>query len=172
MTSSQEYSDYDYVMDALASGDTSRLNEIEQLMNDFPNGVDGITGRRWIINAIDSRSKVSVEWMLSRRVDFSFVDDEGYSVLHVALEKEDPYKLEVLRLLLEHGAPVNAQGINDWTPAHLAAVREDIEALKLLIRFGADLSIHTRIDDYATPLEEARNLGKKRSVEFLEEFTR
>jgi len=170
MSSSQGNSDYDYVMDALASGDEARLNEIAQLLDDFPGGIDSFFGRRWIINAIDSGSKASIEWILSRNVELSFRDDEGYSVLHAAIEGTRQDKHEILELLLNHGAPVNIHGINDWTPAHMAAVREDIEALKLLIRFGADLSIRTRIDDYATPLEEARNLSKKRAVEFLEKL--
>lgn len=106
--------------------------------------------------------------MLSRNVNVTFQDEEGYTVIHSALERAQPDKYDIIELLLKHGAPVNAHGINDWTPAHMAAVREDIEALELLIRFGADLSIRTRIDDYATPLEEARNLKKSRAVEFLE----
>lgn len=89
-------------------------------------------------------------------------------MVHSALERGQPDKYEVIELLLKHGAPINAHGINDWTPAHMAAVREDIEALKLLIRFGADLSIRTRIDECATPLEEARNLKKMRAVGFFE----
>lgn len=44
---------------------------------------------------------------------------------------------------------------------------DDVEALKILVRHGADLSIRTDIDDYATPLEEARNLGKVRAAEYL-----
>jgi ankyrin repeat protein len=52
----------------------------------------------------------------------------------------------------------------------MAAVREDIEALRLLVRYGADLTIRTRIDEYATPLEEARILGKQHAVKFLEKF--
>lgn len=106
--------------------------------------------------------------MLDHRVDLSFRDDEGYTVLHAALERARPDKYSILALLLDHGAPVNAHGINDWTPAHMAAVREDIEALRLLIAQGADLSIRTRIDDYQTPLEEARSLGRTGAVRFLE----
>ena len=50
----------------------------------------------------------------------------------------------------------------------LAAARDDVEALRILVRHGADLSIRTDIDNYATPLEEARHLGKLKAVEFLE----
>ena len=54
---------------------------------------------------------------------------------------------------------MNLKGVNDWTPAHMAAARDDVEALRVLVAHGADVSIRTTIDGYATPLEEARNLA-------------
>jgi ankyrin repeat protein len=63
---------------------------------------------------------------------------------------------------------VNRKGINDWTPAHMAAARDDVEALRLLVRYGADLTIRTDIDDYSTPLEEARSMGKLNAASYLE----
>ena len=62
---------------------------------------------------------------------------------------------------------VNLKGVNDWTPAHMAAARDDVDALRVLVAHGADLSIRTEIDDYATPLEEARNLGKLNALRYL-----
>lgn len=155
--------DYQYISAILASGDLMLLTELEQLLGGFPNGVDDFIGRRWIINAIGHGSQATIAWMLSRQVDLAFRDEEGYTPLHAALERDSADKYSVLEMLLEQGALVNAHGINDWTPSHMAAAREDIEALKLLIRFGADLSIRTRIDDYATPLEEARNITFSKS---------
>ena len=39
--------------------------------------------------------------------------------------------------------------------------------MELLLAHGADLNARTRIDDYATPLEEMENLGREQSVAFL-----
>jgi ankyrin repeat protein len=152
----------------LASGGVSDLEELVGLCEDFPRGRDPLVGRYWITNAIDCGSEVAVAWMLSKGVDISFRDEEGYTVLHSALERPSDDKYRVLELLLKHGAPVNAHGINDWTPAHMAAAREDVEALRLLVAYKADLSIRTTIDHYATPLEEARLLKKEAAVRFLE----
>ena len=168
MSTPDQYFNYDYAFAILASGDEAQLAELEKFLDGFPNGVDDFINRRWIINAIDCGSRKSIQWMLSRNVDLTFRDEEGYTVLHSALERDKPDKYEVIELLLEHGAPLNIHGINDWTPAHMAVVREDIEGLKQLIRFGADLSIRTRIDDYATPLEIARIHGKTNVLRFLE----
>ncbi|WP_162944096.1 MULTISPECIES: hypothetical protein [unclassified Rhizobium] len=87
----------------------------------------------------------------------------------VTRSNERPDRNSILALLLDNGAPVNAHGINDWTPAHMAAVREDIEVPLLLTEHGATLSIPTHVNDCKTPLEEARSLGQMVSVRFLEE---
>lgn len=163
----RDSADYDFAIKVLQSEDMENFQELEQLLDGFPEGVDGFIGRRWITNAIDIGSKASIAWILERDVDLSFCDDEGYTVLHSALQRNRPDRHEVLELILQHGAPVNAHGINDWTAAHMAGASADIEALKILIRFEADLSIRTRIDSYATPLEEARTLGQTSVVDFL-----
>nr|WP_315465691.1 ankyrin repeat domain-containing protein [uncultured Rhodoferax sp.] len=168
MPQSDEYRDYDYVIGLLTSGGEAQWQEFEQLIDGFPDGVDEFLGRRWITNAIDCGSVASVRWMLARKVDLRFRDNEGYTVLHSALDREGPEGYELLELLLDAGADVNAKGVNDWTPAHMAAVREDLEALRILVKNGADLAIRTNIDSYATPLEEARHLKKLAAVEFLE----
>lgn len=168
MSARPEYDDYLHIIGILASDDERQFDELARLVDEFPDGTDDYLGRHWIRNAIDCGSQKAVEWILNRHVDLSFQDDEGYTVLHAALERARPDRYSILALLLDHGAPINAHGINDWTPAHMAAVREDIEALRLLIAHGADLSIRTRIDDYQTPLEEARSLGRTEAVRFLE----
>lgn len=163
--------EYRHLLALLQKGDIGLLEEAAQVIESFPCGQDHFLQRQWISNAIDCGSLESIEWVLSKEADLSFTDSEGYTPLLSALERERPDKYEVLRLLIEHGAPLDKKGINDWTPLHKAAVSEDIEALKILVAAGADLSIRTEIDDYATPLEEARNLKKMSSVKFLESVT-
>ncbi len=162
------WDEYDYVLDILKSGKESQLVELEQLIDDFPNGNDDYIGRRWIINAIDCGSKASVDWMLSREVDLIFEDNEGFTVLHSAIDRSLPDKYPIIESLLKHGASINAHGFNDWTPTHMAIARNDLESLKLLIRFGADMSIRTRIDHYETPLELAKRNRNSDAIQLLE----
>lgn len=166
--SARIYNEYDRVMEILANGSVQDLETASQEVSSFPHGRDVFIHRHWIRNAVDCGSKASIDWMLSQGVQLDYKDDEGYTILQCAIERSNADKYEALEALLKAGAPINAHGVNDWTAAHMAAVREDIESLKLLIKYGADLNERTRIDSYATPLEEARELKKVKAVEFLE----
>jgi len=151
--------DYDEIMEAIISGDTEALESFSQKIEGFPIGKDAFVHRHWITNAIDCGGLAVVRWMLEKGAPVVFRDDEGYTVLHSAIDRDDVDKYEIVRLLIQAGADINAHGFNDWTPAHLAAVRGDIDALEILNDAGADFSRRTRIDWYATPLEEVRHLG-------------
>lgn len=156
------------VAEALRSADPRRLEELTALVDGFPDGEDPVTFRRWILHAIADAPLATIEWMLDYGVDLSFCDEAGYTPLLAAVESTREDRLDVLRRLIAARAPLNVKGINDWTPAHMAAARDDVEVLRLLVDSGADLTIRTDIDDRATPIEEARNLGKTRAVAFLE----
>jgi ankyrin repeat protein len=159
--------DYDAIIEALRSGDVDALENLAATVPEFPHGRDSITHSRWITIAVAIGSIGAVEWMLRQRVELAFDTEDGYTLLHSAIERTTDHAA-VLELLLAAGAPVNAKGINDWTPAHMAAARDDVEALRILVRYGADLSIRTGIDDYATPLDEARLLRAENAVRYLE----
>lgn len=160
--------DYDFALDVLSRGDAGQLEELEQLLPDFPFGTDEFIGRQWIINAIDCGSLASVRWILGRGVDLTFRDEEGYTPLHAAIDRRGDDRIPCIELLLEAGAPVNARGINDWTPAHMAAARDDVQVLRLLRRFNADFSLRTTIDNYETPLEKAKRGRKQAAVAYLQ----
>lgn len=161
------YDDYDYLIDLLAKGDIDELERVKACLDTFPKGVDQFVQRHWITNAIDCGSIETIKWILSHSVDLTFVDAEGFTPLLSAIDRELPHKYEIMELLISYGAPVNKQGFNDYTPLHLAAVREDIQALEILIAHKANTSIKTQIDSYATPLEQAKLCGCKKSVQYL-----
>jgi ankyrin repeat protein len=151
---------YDLIVEALQVGRLDRLDQLSHDVEGFPHGVDSFIRRRWITNAIDLGSVAAVRWMLAR------------TPLHSALDRQRADRYEIIAMLLDAGAPVDLKGVNGWTPAHMAAARDDVEALRLLVARGADLSIRTEIDSYTTPLEEARLLGKSNAVAFLEQQRR
>jgi ankyrin repeat protein len=164
--------DFDQTMTAIMTGDLPYLERLAATHEDFPAGRDAFVGRgrTWLTNAIDIGPLAVVKWMLESGSPVDFEDDEGFPALHSAIDRDKPDRLEVFELLCAAGADVNARGINDWTPLHRAAARNDVEVLKILFRHGADPRVRTRIDDYATPLEEARILEQADAVRLLEQF--
>lgn len=164
----KDHKDYSNIIDILSKGNIVKLEELAKLLDDFPKGSDKYINRRWIINAIDVGAFSTIKWMLSKSVELDFRDCEGYTPILSALEREKPDKHEILKLLITHRAPINQKGVNDWTPLHMAAARNDVASLRILIEHGADMTIRTEIDDYATPLEEAISLDCKDAVKYLQ----
>lgn len=147
--------EYITIINHIMNDEFESLIKYAELIDDFPNGKDHFIHRHWITNAIDCGNLKIVEWMIQNEAPLVFEDDEGYSVLHSAIEREGEDKYQIMQLLIDNGADVNAKGINGWTPAHMAAVRNDLKALMLLKKNDADFTIRTEIDDYATPYQEA-----------------
>jgi ankyrin repeat protein len=73
-----------------------------------------------------------------------------YTPLHLAVYNELP---EVVKILLEKGADVNAKGSFGQTPLHDAASRGFLDAMKLFLSKGADVNAKDRWDE--TPLHFA-----------------
>jgi ankyrin repeat protein len=96
-----------------------------------------------------------------------YEDNAGFPSLIAALSSGRRDRLEIVEVLLSAGADVNQRGVNDYTPLHRAASDNDPKAIALLLTHGADLNARTRIDDYATPREEAELLGRADAVAAL-----
>ncbi|KAF8482389.1 ankyrin repeat protein [Russula ochroleuca] len=68
------------------------------------------------------------------------------------------------RLLLEHGALVNAQSRSHKTPLYRASEYGRLEAVEVLLGHGADLHIQRK---YQNPLQVARSKGHVEVVQLL-----
>jgi ankyrin repeat protein len=99
----------------------------------------------------------------------NYEDPAGFPSIIAALSTERPDRLDVLHILLGHGADPDMRGVNDWTPLHYAVSRRDAEAIQLLLLSGADPSLRTRIDDYETALEGAEGAGFEAGIFLLRE---
>jgi len=75
---------------------------------------------------------------------------------------------EIVRILLEHGAWVNARQHGGWTALHAAAQNGDTGLAQLLIAAGAD--IQARADNNQNPLDLALTKGHQAMVEILEHY--
>lgn len=165
----RSWTDHNVCIDAICRGDADELNDLEIILDSFPYGLDE-NGTLWFANAVQIGHPDTIAWMIGKRgVDVN-QRDIGYTMLQLCLEREYPTKgdkHEVLKLLIAAGAEVNTHGIHDWTALHMATVRNDRVAIKILLAAGADSSVRTRIDNYATPEEEARHLRCPEGADYL-----
>ncbi len=69
--------------------------------------------------------------------------------------------VEMVEMLVKHGADVNAKDKWAWTPLHRAAVNGNVEVVKILISHGADTK--AKNDSAKTPLDCAI-FGNRRPI--------
>jgi ankyrin repeat protein len=67
-----------------------------------------------------------------------------------------PDVLDIIAMLLSFGADPDQRGLNDYTPLHMAVAEQQLAAIRLLLKAGADPRLRTRIDECETPREMAK----------------
>jgi len=122
------------------------------------------------MHAVEVGSLESVRWILEQGVSPSSGIPRDRTLLHVCLERAGQDKYQILEELIAAGANVDERGFHGWTALHLAAFKEDEQAMQILLSSGADPKIMTHVDNFATAEEEARFLGKHSSAEFIASF--
>ena len=75
--------------------------------------------------------------------------------------------LEIVRLLIQHGADPNVREQGGYTPLHAAAQNDDEEMIRTLLFGGADLNIKSKDDK--TPLDLAMEAGHAKATLLLSE---
>ncbi len=90
-------------------------------------------------------------------------DKEGHTPLTLSLINK---RREAAKVLVKRGADVNAHAADYITPLHFAAHQGDIELVKLLVSYNADLDTVIVNNGY-TPLHWAVIQGHANVVEFL-----
>ncbi|MGH1413032.1 MAG: ankyrin repeat domain-containing protein [Pelagimonas sp.] len=163
--------DFDDVLDAMLRADIKDLEFFSAVIDDFPHGKDNHVGSFWMTHAIIECAPIAtITWMIRKGITLRYRDDDGDCPLHSCLERDKDDVLEVMAILINAGADVNAHGCQDWTPLHLAAIRDNVPAVRLLLTSGADPRIRTRIDKTETAEEEARSYGKLGPAELIADY--
>ena len=156
------------IHEAYRRGNLERLRALLGDPPDFPNcrGPEGVGGI--ILEYAIYHSPLGfVRRLLGLGADPNYPDHAGFPSLIAALSAARPDRYALIELLLAAGADIQARGVNDWTPLHYAAATDDVQAIELLLAHGADPNARTRIDDRATPLEEAEILGRTAAARLL-----
>jgi ankyrin repeat protein len=155
--------------EALRAGDLEAARFALGNPTDFANARDPYLNEPVLSYAIALAPLEVVRALLEAGADPNYEDLGGFPSLFGAIDARRADGAALLALLLASGADVQQRGINDYTPLHHAAARDDAAAVEVLLAHGADPEARTRIDDCSTPLEEALRGGCEAAVRALRE---
>jgi ankyrin repeat protein len=93
------------------------------------------------------------------------VNKPGWTPLHYAASRAEPDSVDMVRLLLEHHAYIDAESPNRSTPLMLAAMYGNRDLVPLLLEEGADPSL--RNDQGLTAVDFARRVDRDDMAELI-----
>ncbi|MBX3656155.1 MAG: ankyrin repeat domain-containing protein [Ramlibacter sp.] len=105
-----------------------------------------------------------VKQLIARDAD---VNKPGWTPLHYAATRS---QLEIMNLLLEHSAYIDAESPNGTTPLMMAAHYGSVSAVKLLLEAGADPLLKNQIG--LTAIDFAQKANRKDAADLIAEFVR
>ena len=153
------------VFEAAATGQTARLRELvcndPSLVNAY--SPDGFTPLGF---AVFFSQPENVKALFDAGADVNLPSRESMKVTPLA-SAAAAKQTELARVLIAHGANVNARGATGHVPLHEAAANGNVELVKLLIDSGADRNAKT--DDGKTPLDFAIEYKRDEVVDLLKE---
>jgi ankyrin repeat protein len=154
-------------LDVFEAAATGRTEQLVQLIEEDPSlanaySADGFTPLGFAVFFGQPRI---VEALLNAGVDVNLPSRETMKVTPLA-SAAAAKQTDIARLLIAHGANVNARTASGHIPLHEAAGNGNVEMVKLLIENGAD--VHARTDEDKTPLDFAIEYKRPEVVELLE----
>ena len=125
------------------------------------------TGVTPLMSACAGGSVAVVNYMLTHTggnpdIDINSQTSDGRTALHIAIKTQF---LDMIALLIQHGADVNSQNSNGSTPLHIAAQHKSSDEIELLIQHGAD--VNSQNSNGLTPLHIAAQHKSSDEIELL-----
>jgi len=151
------------IFEAAATGQTRRVEELTRQDKSLANAFapDGFMP---LGLAVFFGHPEAVEVLLAAGADVNATTRETMKVTPLA-SAAAARQIGIARVLIAHGANVNARAESDFTPLHEVAARGDLEFATLLLDHGADINAKTK--DGKTPLAFAQEHKQTAMMEFL-----
>jgi len=170
-----EYEKFKRIDNAFRVGDLNALRAAVDDLESVPNGPMPLTIGPCLEYAIYHSPLSFIRALLEIGANPNPADHAGFPPLIAALSCSRPQPgspgrpdvVDIIELLLSFGADPNQHGLNDYTPLHMAVSENNLPAVELLLKGGADPRLRTRIDDCETPREMAEKVGLHDIVELL-----
>lgn len=155
--------------EAAALGDAAAL---ARLLDEHPARASARSGDGWTplhLAGFFGR-RAAAELLLARGASLTAISGgaEKNTPLHAALAGR--CDAAIVRAMVAHGADVNANGANGYTPLHVAASRGDDELVRFLVESGARTG--ATMDDGKTPADLARDRGHPATAQLLDQLDR
>lgn len=170
-----EYEQFKKIDAAFRAGDLSALRSAVDDPACVPNGPMPLTIGSCLEYAIYHSPLSFIRTLLEIGADPNPADHAGFPPLIAALSCSRPHPgapgrpdvIDVLKLLLAFRCDPNQRGINDYTPLHMAVSERNLSAVQVLLAYGADPTLRTRIDDRETPRVMAERGGRHEIARLL-----
>jgi ankyrin repeat protein len=175
----EEFRRYGRIDAAFKRGDLDALRAAVDDPTAIPNGPMPLAIGPCLEYAVYHSPVAFIETLLEMGADPN-VNEAGFPPLIAALSCSHPQPgspgrtdvVDIVRLLIAHGADLHQRGINDYTPLHAAVAWNNEAALQVLLDAGADPRLRTRIDEHETPREMALKAGLHQMAQRLETHER
>jgi uncharacterized protein len=154
------------IFEATAVGDLSRVKQLVEESPELTNAF-AADGFQPLGLASFFGNLETVEYLLSRGAEVNSASGNAERVmpLHSAVAGKH---FAIAKVLLAHGAEVNAKQAGAFTPLHAPAQNNQPEMTRLLLEHGADPL--ARSADGSTPLDLAESAGAEQVILLLREY--
>lgn len=150
---------YLHLIRALKADDLEGVRFALENPPDWANGRDALLHIHVLAHAIGCAPLGLIKTLVEAGADPNYEAADGFPSLILALGAGRLDRHKIIALLLRAGADPNQRGNGDYTALHVAAGKNDLQAVELLLEHGADPYVRTRIDELETPLEVAKRAG-------------
>ena len=151
------------IFEAAATGQTARVQELTSQNKSLANAFAS-DGFMPLGLAVFFGHPETVEVLLKAGANVNATTRETMKVTPLA-SAAAARQIGIARVLIAHGANINAQAENNFTPLHEVAARGDLEFATLLLDHAADINAKTK--DGKTPLDFAQEHKQTAMVELL-----